>query len=79
MGSNSSELYRAYINKALKEIGEDPLRIGSKGRDDLLEGCRFYRVQHHYIAYRIKGDRVEVGRVLHENMNFEKHLSEDVF
>ena len=55
------------------------MRLGSKARDDLLEGCRFYCVQHHYIAYRIRDGRVEVGRVLHGAMNFEDHLSEDVF
>jgi toxin ParE1/3/4 len=69
----------SHIEKALKEIAQDPMRSGSKARADLVEGCRSYRVEHHYMFYRIRESRVEIGRVLHETMNFEEHLSEGMF
>lgn len=74
-GVEQFHLYRKRLNRALEAIAEDPMLIGSKERDDLLEGCRFYRVEHHYIVYRIGSNGIEVGRVLHEKMNFEKQIS----
>lgn len=78
-GADQLHIYRSHINKALNEISHDPMRTRSKERDDLVEGCRSYRVEHHYIFYRVRSGRVEVGRVLHGSMNFEEHVSEDVF
>ena len=71
--------YRDLIEGGLAELIADPERPKSKARDDLLTGCRFYRVQHHYLVYRVKNDVLEIGRVLHEQMNFEKHIAEKVF
>jgi toxin ParE1/3/4 len=78
-GVDQVRVYHSHVEKALEEVTQDPIRLGSKARDDLVNGCRSYRVEHHYLFYRIRGDRVEVGRVLHEAMNFEEHLSEGVF
>ena len=78
-GLDKLDVYADQIDRAFYEIAQDPLRSGSKARDDLLEGCRFYRVQHHYLVYRVKSGRVEIGRVLHEAMNFEDHISDQVF
>lgn len=78
-GIEQFRTYRAYINKGLKELAENPLRPRTKSRDDLVEGCRSYHVQHHYIFYRIREGQVEVGRVLHGAMNFEDHLSKGLF
>lgn len=74
-GVEQFHLYRKRLNRVLEAIAEDPMLIGSKERDDLLEGCRFYRVEHHYIVYRIGSTCIEVGRVLHEKMNFGKKIS----
>lgn len=78
-GAEQLLIYRDQIEAALEEISEDPMRSGSRNRDDLLEGCRFYPVQHHYLAYRVRFDQVEVGRILHERMHFENHISEENF
>ena len=78
-GVEQFRTYRAYINKALKEVAENPMCLGSKERDDLVKGCRSYRVQHHYLFYRLGGDRIQIGRVLHGAMNFEEHIFEGDF
>ena len=62
--------YRNFLNTALDAIVTDPFLVGSKELDDLSVGCRLYRVEHHYIAYRHKGKLIEVGCVLHERMHF---------
>ena len=36
-------------------------------------------VEHHYIAYRVREEVVEIGRVLHESMHFEAQVSNDDF
>jgi len=78
-GLEQLDVYANKIDLAIHEITQDPLRSGSKARNDLVNGCRFYRVGHHYLAYRVKKDCVEIGRILHASMNFEDHVSDEVF
>ncbi|MCB1096089.1 MAG: type II toxin-antitoxin system RelE/ParE family toxin [Verrucomicrobiae bacterium] len=77
-GLNQLDIYAGKIDRAIDEITQDPMRLHNKARDDLLEGCRSYRVEH-YLFYRVRSGRVEIGRVLHEAMNFEAHISDEVF
>jgi toxin ParE1/3/4 len=73
-GVEQFRVYRKYIEHALSRIEADPMLRGSRGRDDILKGCRFYRVEHHYIVYRVGNNRVEVGRILHERMHVEQQV-----
>ena len=78
-GEDQFERYRRAITSALEAVAADPMLPGSKARDDLLPGCRFFRVEHHYLVYR-NGERgIEVGRILHERMNFEIQIAEGGF
>ena len=71
--------YRDQLNAALEKIVADPNPVGSRPRDDLFSGCRVFRAEHHYLVYR-KGTRgIEIGRVLHERMNFEFQTRSDIF
>ncbi|SHJ17189.1 ParE toxin of type II toxin-antitoxin system, parDE [Rubritalea squalenifaciens DSM 18772] len=78
-GIEQLDTYKGYLTKALEEITADPFGIGSKSRDDLAEGCRTYRVQHHYYVYRVKNSTVETARVLHEYMDFHLQTKESYF
>lgn len=79
-GIKQFEIYRQKINTALETIAEDPMILGSRARDDLFPGCRMFRIEQHYLIYRISGELVEVGRVLHKKMNFELQTSDpDIF
>jgi toxin ParE1/3/4 len=78
-GEEQFERYRRAITRALEAVGADPMLVGSTARDDLLPGCRFFRVEHHYLVYRCGPRGVEVGRVLHERMNFEMRVAEEDF
>lgn len=59
-GVDQFHIYRKAIEEALGAVAANPMLPGSKARDDLLEDVRLYRVEHHYIAYRIRRRRVEV-------------------
>lgn len=78
-GVDQFHVYHQHIETALTAIAADPMLRGSKAREDLLPGCRLFRVEHHYIAYRLGEDAVEVGRILHERMHFEKQVTEEDF
>jgi len=78
-GVDQFHLYRQQIESAIQAIVANPLLPRSKERNDLLTGIRLFRVEHHYIAYRVRTDVVEIGRVLHESMHFETQVSDDDF
>ena len=78
-GEEQFDRYRRALTLALESLAKNPLARGSKARDDLMTGCRFFRVEHHYIVYRRAKDGIEVGRILHERMNFERQLEDDSF
>ena len=73
------DVYAGILEAAMEAVADDPMVLGSKARDDLSLGCRFYRAGHHYLAYRVREGRVEVGRILHESMNFQLHVDEEAF
>lgn len=84
--------YKALIKQALLDIGNDPERPGSKERPELMiEGARTYhlefsrtkvigptvRTPRHFLLYRHLDERViEVGRILHDSRDLERHLPE---
>lgn len=78
-GEEQFERCRKAITLALESLAKNPSPRGSKARDDLTRGCRFFRVEHHYIVYRIGSDGIEVGRILHESMDFERQVDRDSF
>jgi len=78
-GSEQLEIYQAKLDQARNKILENPFLPGSKSREDLAPGCRLFRVEHHYFAYRLNGEIVEFARVLHENMEFHLQMREEYF
>jgi toxin ParE1/3/4 len=78
-GEEQFDRYRRALSLALDSLAKNPLARGSKARDDLMEGCRFFRVEHHYIVYRVAKGGIEVGRILHERMNFERQVGKGSF
>ena len=43
-------------------------------RPELHEECRICYAGRHAILYRIKEDHIEIGRVLHEAMDYPRHV-----
>ncbi len=47
-------------------------------RPELHPDCRICLAGRHAVLFRVKDDRVEIARVLHDAMDFPRH-SEDLF
>lgn len=75
-GTEQVPVYLSLVETALQRIAENPMTLGSKICDDVVPGCRTFRFGKHIIVYRINGEIVEVARILHESMDFERHLED---
>jgi len=81
--------YSSLIKVAIRDIREDPSRPTTQARDELVYGVRSYHVRlckhrvsprignpRHLIFYTITpDDYVLVLRVLHERMDFKRHIN----
>jgi toxin ParE1/3/4 len=91
-GERAALRYDALIKQALKDIGADPERPGSKERPEIMsEGARTYHLSlsrtrvsgsrvkepRHFLLYRRREDGViEVARILHDGRDLARHLPE---
>ena len=73
-GERQTVKYRNLLEQGFAKIAAAPLTPRSKDRDELFPGCRSFHVGKHVILYRVKGDVVEVARVLHDSMELDRHI-----
>lgn len=78
-GADQVSIYLHLLEAARDQIAQNPHSAGSKSREDLAPGCRIFRSGQHYFVYRIKGGIVEIARILHESMDFERHVGDQDF
>jgi toxin ParE1/3/4 len=88
-GIPAQQHYERLLSSALADLVTDPERIGSAARPELGDGVRSYHLRHsrkkskvarprHLILYRMgAAGMVEVGRVLHDAMELERHAHFD--
>ena len=88
-GERARERYEQLLSSALRDLAAAPLRLGTTARPELGEGVRSYHLRsarkqagvarpRHLILYRTRGTSiVEVGRVLHDAMDLERHATFD--
>lgn len=88
-GTAAQRRYERLLSAALKALLSDPDRPGAIERPELGDGVRSFHLRHvrrrsavtrprHLILYRIGADGVlEVGRVLHDAMELERHAAFD--
>jgi toxin ParE1/3/4 len=71
-GSNQAERYIREIWRAIEITADNP----SRGRacDDIRAGHFKTLVGSHVIIYRPMGDGIGVVRILHQQMDFRRHL-----
>ncbi len=69
---DQAEIYVRQIKTAIENLAADP----SRGRacDDVRAGYRKYPVGSHVLFYRVRPDGVDIVRVLHGRMDFERWL-----
>lgn len=66
--------YQRKLQDAIDHIEESPNSWRSKDRKDIVPGARSILVGNHHIYYKSTGSKVQVIRVLHEEMDPEKEL-----
>lgn len=89
-GEHERDRYAALIATAIREISADPEHASSKARSEFGQHIRSWHLrisrdrvegEHvqrpwHVIFYRVDGDIVIIRRVLHEVMDFQRHLDD---
>ena len=74
-GTAQRNLYLTMLDSRFQALADDP----RKGRDcgDIREGYRKHGAGSHVIFYRqIAAEVIEIVRILHNRMDFERHLQE---
>ncbi len=75
-GERQLESYYSLIEAALNEIGRKPDCPLCRSREELFPGCFSRPCGMHVIFYRKQIDFVEVVRILHQSMDYLRHLQE---
>jgi len=87
-GQGAAQRYRALISLAFRELRADPGKPGSQPRPELLiAGARVYYLKfsksrlpepvhkpRHFILYRVTGNVLEIGRILHDSRDLARHV-----
>jgi toxin ParE1/3/4 len=80
-GARPSRIYRDTFVRAIGELANGLDVAGSKARDEIMPGLRTLHVARHgrrgrhFLLYRIvKGRIIEIGRILHDQMDLQRHL-----
>jgi toxin ParE1/3/4 len=71
-GIDQAEKYIRQLWRHIETIAAQP----TSGRDcpEVRAGYHKYRAGSHFLFYRVTGDGVDVVRILHERMDFERYL-----
>jgi toxin ParE1/3/4 len=80
-GARQSRRYRDTLVRAIGELANGPEVGGSKARDEIMQGLRTLHVARHgrrgrhFLLYRVApGRMIEIGRILHDGMDMQRHL-----
>jgi toxin ParE1/3/4 len=60
------------IRRAIEVVASDPRR--GRSCDDIRRGYRRFSAGSHVLFFRIVADKIDVVRVLHQSMDFRRHL-----
>ena len=71
-GVARAELYIRSIQRAVETVAADPRR--GRSCDDIRPGYFKFAVGSHTLFYRRAGDAIDIVRVLHQRMDFDRHL-----
>lgn len=71
-GENQRDKYLGDIDSCLYSLAEEP-ELG-RDRSELRAGCYSYSVGKHVVFYTYDSEALYVLAILHERMDFERHL-----
>ncbi len=70
-GAEQADRYLAMLWATFEQIGANPSRW--RLRPELHPDCRLCLAGRHAILFRVRDERVEIARVLHDAMEFPRH------
>ena len=76
-GKKQEHLYLNELYDRFEEILTDPT-LG-KQRNTLYPGAQSSNIGKHVIFYQLKEDTILVARILHQSMDFPRHLKSENF
>jgi toxin ParE1/3/4 len=71
-GVSQADRYVLGLHRAMEVVANDPDR--ARACDHIRTGYRKYSVAAHVLFIRVIAGGVEVVRILHQRMDFERHL-----
>jgi toxin ParE1/3/4 len=71
-GIEQADRYIRGLHRAIETVADDPDR--ARRCDHIRAGYRKYSAGAHMLFFRVIADEIEVIRVLHQRMDFERHL-----
>ncbi len=72
-GLDQERIYLDSIWNRFEEILADPDKW--RQREDLFPGCQIAAQGKHVILFRIEGTVIQIVRILHNAMDFKRHVS----
>jgi toxin ParE1/3/4 len=72
-GVDRTERYIRELRRTIEYLAADPRRRGRQC-DEIRKGYYRHAVGSHVLFYRLTGDGIDVVRILHSRMDFERHL-----
>jgi toxin ParE1/3/4 len=80
-GARQARIYRETLLHAIGELAGGPDVAGSKARDEIMPGIRTLHIARqgrrgrHFLLYRVVGQHtIEIGRILHDQMDLRQHV-----
>jgi toxin ParE1/3/4 len=80
-GTRQAEIYRDALLRAIGELANGPDAPGSRARNEIMRGLRTLHIARHgrrgrhFLLYRaVEGRIIEIGRILHDQMDVQRHL-----
>lgn len=90
-GRSKAKAYDDLIARALRDLQDDPLRLGSKPRPDIAQGLYTYHIRmsrkatgptvasprHLVLYFQPRADRIVISRILHDARDLPRHMPDD--
>jgi toxin ParE1/3/4 len=80
-GARQAAIYRDTLVQAIGALTNGPDAAGSRTRNEIMPGLRTLHVARlgrrgrHFLVYRaVEGRTIEIGRILHDQMDLKRHL-----
>ena len=71
-GVDQAETYARQLWRDIKTVAERPSHGGDCS--EVRTGYRRYASGAHVLSYRVTADGIDVVRILHERMDYERHI-----